>query len=90
MTVEFLKQNRDAIVVVRLSHRNVLALLAKIDGGPTVRRSENRAVLLIFAESDERHYGSRMPGLMRPATEAFIAEHGGNAWPDPNANANDA
>lgn len=64
---------------VFLSQRNLLALLAKLDGLPadserTIALDTEAGTLLVTAEPDHQHYGDRPPpGPMHPATEEGIA-----------------
>jgi hypothetical protein len=70
------------VVQVTLSRRNLLALLAKVDGCPAVSSkaiifpgTASEPTLVVLAESDETHYGGSRscgPGPMHPATEARI------------------
>lgn len=61
-------------VTVTLSRRNLLTLLAKLDGHPpnsgmTISSGE----LTVIAEEDETHYANRPPaGPMHPDTEDAI------------------
>lgn len=65
-------------IYVRLSRRNLLSLLAKLDGSPTDSHCElyrecNGTFLSVKAEEDAEHYGARTPGEIHPATEREIA-----------------
>jgi hypothetical protein len=73
------------VVLVRLSRRNLLALLSKLEDPGSAQMIHQRGayvygvldeglVLAVQVEPDERHYADRCPpGAMSPATEAFIA-----------------
>ena len=67
-------------VRVTLSRRNLLTLLAKLDGYPTnsactiFRECEGGETLHVTAEEDAVHYAEREPGEMHPVTETQIAE----------------
>lgn len=58
---------------VTLSRRNLRALLAKLDGYPD---NSLLAIIkdgvLVVAEEDAEHYGSAVPGVMHPDTEAHL------------------
>jgi hypothetical protein len=79
-----------SVVQVTLSRRNLLALLAKVDGHPAVSSkaiifpgTDNEPTLVVLAASDETHYGRRSCGPMHPATEAWIRafeRRGGGSW----------
>lgn len=75
-------------VMVRLSRRNLLALLHKLNWPESARTILNGdcyrddepvddLVLVLRAEDDAEHYGRRADpaGRMHPFTEASIAEH---------------
>jgi hypothetical protein len=70
-------------VVITLSQRNLLALLAKLAGFPPGSActitfpGDDGPSLVVHAESDEEHYASRPapPGQMHPETEAAV-RHG--------------
>ena len=64
---------------VVLSRRNLLSLLAKLDGYPTnsartILGGEAAPGLVVKAEDDAEHYGRRgyEPGPMHPDTEAVL------------------
>lgn len=75
------------VVLVRLSRRNLLALLSKLEQPCSARMIvqygaylsgvlHEDVVLAVQVEPDELHYADRVPaGVMSPATEAFIASH---------------
>ena len=70
------------VVQVTLSRRNLLALLAKVEGHPSVSSvaiifpgTGAEPTLVVLAESDSVHYEGRGPGPMHPATEAWIRAH---------------
>ena len=68
-------------VVVRLSRRNLKALLHKLDweeSERTLQRQEEPGgpILTVIAEDDPEHYGDRTPGPMHPETEAAIGCYG--------------
>lgn len=64
---------------VKLSRRNLLSLLHKLDmpgsARTLVKTMTNGHVLYVEAEEDAGHYGDAKPGPMHPATEQFIKEH---------------
>ena len=74
-------------IAITLSQRNLLTLLAKLDGYPpdsacTITSSGvDGPTLEVHAEVDEEHYGDRpeAPGPMHPDTEARI-RRGPPAW----------
>lgn len=71
-------------IQVTLSRRNLLVLLAKLDGNPrdslcTIAAPKIYGKVIVTAEEDDEHYAhpSRHgadPGLMHPDTEATIHE----------------
>lgn len=69
------------MIHVRLSRRNLKALLAKLDGKPagSLRRisryvEETGLVLILTAEEDDAHYAGRTPDPMHYETEEAIRE----------------
>ena len=70
-------------IVVALSRRNLLTLLAKLDGHPPqsacaiAQAGIDGPALLVTAEDNEKHYGSRAapPGPMHAETEAWLKEN---------------
>jgi len=74
------KDNRLAAIgdddfIVYLSRRNLLALLAKLDGHPKGSQcSIIRDSLQVIAEEDDEHYKERKPGKMHAETERKIKE----------------
>lgn len=68
-----------SVVDVRLSRRNILSLLHKLDkvgsSRTLVKYDPNGTCLMVRAEEDDAHYGAVQPGEMTPDTEAFIDEH---------------
>jgi hypothetical protein len=68
------------ITRVTLSRRNLKTLLAKLDGFPKdsaceiAKTDDGVYYLMVHAEEDEAHYGSRGygPGPMHPKTEGKI------------------
>lgn len=70
-------------IEVVLSHRNLAALLAKLEGSPadsklTIMRSGRQEEitwnLMVTAEKDETHYQGRIPaGEMHPETERLVS-----------------
>ena len=62
-------------IVVAVSRRNLLALVAKLDGFP---KGSECAIhgdgVLLSAEENDVHYGEREPGLMHPDTEEHIKD----------------
>lgn len=79
-------QDRDGewITEVVLSRRNVLSLLAKLDGYPagsaaTLISSDDQPTVIVHAEEDKLHYAKmgRAPGPMHPTTEQAIGWRGG-------------
>lgn len=77
-------EDRGQLVVdVTLSQRNLLTLLHKLDlpgSARTLKTDSNVPAgcrLRVRAEDDRKHYQQRgwpPPGVMHPATEAFISE----------------
>jgi len=68
-----------ASVVVVLSRRNLLTLLAKLDDRPKgstkqIAKAEFIGDVVIKAEEDDTHYKGRKPGRMHHETEIAIAE----------------
>jgi hypothetical protein len=69
-------------VVVTLSQRNLLTLLAKLAGFPPGSActitfpGDDGPLLVVHAESDEEHYANRPapPGKMHPDTEARVRQ----------------
>lgn len=63
---------------VKLSRSNLKALLHKLDvensARTIVRVTEDDWYLMVTAEEDEDHYGTRKRGLMTDETEKAIAE----------------
>ena len=62
---------------IRLSRRNLLSLLAKLDGKPPGSHCElfkntDAGWVFVKAEEDAAHYGSTVPGEMHPDTEEAI------------------
>lgn len=62
------------ITQVRLSRRNLLALLAKLDGYPpgsgcSLEGGADAANFIVTAEEDHIHYQDRPAGRMHPVTE---------------------
>ena len=75
MKVETLLAPRRTVIV--LSRRNLLALLAKLDGHPegsacTIAGGADAPGFLVRAEEDDVHYADRAPGRMHPETEARL------------------
>lgn len=69
---------------IALSRRNLLTLLAKLEGHPPFSGctiifpgSREEPSLYVLAEDDRTHYGRRLapPGLMHPETEAWVEAH---------------
>lgn len=57
-------------VHIYLSRRNLLALLAKLDGYPEGGKlTIVKDGLMVTAEEDDVHYRERVPGVMHPETE---------------------
>ncbi len=84
----------EGVVLVRLSRRNVLALLSKLEQPGSARMIVQRGayvygvphedlILAVHVEPDEVHYANRVPpGQTSPETEAFIAARtSGNGKP---------
>lgn len=73
------------IIFVRLSRRNVLSLLSKLEQPGSARTIVQRGayvygvlqeelILAVQVEPDELHYAGRVPpGEMSPETERFVA-----------------
>lgn len=66
---------------ISLSRRNLLALLAKLDGHPVasaaeIARFDGDRWLSVTAEEDDVHYNGREAGPMHPDTEAAIHYEG--------------
>ena len=69
-------------VVITLSQRNLLTLLAKLEGFPPRSActitfpGDDGPSLVVHAESDEEHYATRTapPGRMHPDTEARVRQ----------------
>jgi hypothetical protein len=67
------------LVQVVLSRRNLLSLLAKLDGHPSdsacaIDRTIGETILTVVAEEDDDHYSGRgIIGVMHPETEEAIA-----------------
>jgi len=63
-------------VYVTLSRRNLMALLAKLDGYPVsseceiARHQDNFGWFSVKAEEDDVHYNGRVAGPMHPDTES--------------------
>lgn len=60
-----------------VSHRNLVSLLAKLDGHPpesycTIVGGDEADGWVLTAEVDQRHYAHRPPGWMHEDTEAAI------------------
>ena len=67
----------DGLPVVELTRRNLLALLAKLDGNPpgsacTLIDPDDR--IAVKAVEDSRHYEDRRAGPMHDATEAVLRQ----------------
>src|SRR5437868_4351803 len=66
-------------IAVELSRRNLLTLLAKLDGHPpnsacTIEKDFIDVYLSVKAVPDEDAYRDHPPGEMHPATEARVVE----------------
>ncbi len=66
-------------VKITLSRRNLLTLLAKLDGYPhksmgVIWRATDSGNLFVHAEEDAVHYADRQYGVMHPTTERRIRE----------------
>jgi hypothetical protein len=66
-------------VAIVLSRRNLLALLAKLDGHPegsacTLEGGEDAVNVSVRAETDDVHYEVRHPGSLHPKTQEWITE----------------
>ena len=69
----------EAIVTVKLSQRNLLALLSKLkreSSARTIFKEIDGWTLVVKAEPDIEHYGPTKPGLMHPKDESFIGSYG--------------
>lgn len=70
-----------SVAEIKLSRRNLLTLLGKLDGHPTgsgktiAREAENGWRLVIIAEENPDHYGDRPAGAMEASTERYIRKH---------------
>jgi hypothetical protein len=65
--------------IVRLSKRNLLALLDKVDRPESVATIYKRCdgvIVSVCAELDDKHYEGRTAGRMERGTEARIQEQG--------------
>ena len=65
----------EPFVTIELTRRNLLVLLAKLDGNPpnsacTILDSRGRVA--VRAVEDAEHYSDREPGLMHADTEAVL------------------
>jgi hypothetical protein len=62
-------------MIVTLSRRNLLSLLAKLEEPGSHRTIIKPDGVMVIAESDELHYGNRFfpPGPMSPSTERLAA-----------------
>lgn len=70
--MKIIRDNSGEIVGVKLSERNLLALLAKLDQ-PESLRTLTKGWFFVTAESDADHYPpDYVPGPMTPETEAAI------------------
>lgn len=68
-------------VNITLSKRNLLSLLAKLNGYPpqsccTLKKLEGKVILTVCAEDDHTHYANRgyPPGEVHPETAEAIKE----------------
>ena len=66
-------------ILVVLSRRNLLALLAKLDGYPqesraTLARQTDAGLIVVQAVDDKSHYGEREPGALHSETEDLLVE----------------
>lgn len=73
-----LERNVSDVVIV-LSRRNLLTLLAKLDEHPKgslkqIVKVGHNEYITVKAEEDESHYSDRQPGRMHPETEAAIQQ----------------
>lgn len=84
MNLDIKKSQDKDIYTVSISRRNLLELLAKLDGHPKNSRCTivkgvfPGAVLVISAEEDAAHYGTTIPGKMHPATEEALRRRAEN------------
>jgi hypothetical protein len=65
-------------VEIKLSRRNLLSLLHKLDwddSACTIQKSQGQISLTIVGESDDEHYGESEAGVMHDETERFIEEY---------------
>lgn len=83
MQLNLNNEGEQLVVEVALSRRNLLSLLHKLDMPGSLRTLETDGSvpvgwrLRVRAEDDAEHYQPRgwpPPGIMHPATEAFLAE----------------
>ncbi|MGH7861833.1 MAG: hypothetical protein ACREOS_06275 [Candidatus Dormibacteraceae bacterium] len=67
-----------SLIEVTLSRRNLLTLLAYLEGHPADYEATislpGQPHLIVTAEPDDAHYSQRQPGPMNEETERFIAE----------------
>lgn len=80
MKVKVTRVDVENYVEVKLSKRNLLTLLHKLEmegSKRTILRRDGMDHLTVTAESDEAHYTEDRPqaGKMHPETEAYIKEH---------------
>ena len=63
------------MIEVKLSRRNLLSLLHKLEMPGSHRTIIKPGNILVMAECDEAHYAGReAPGPMIPETEAFVSD----------------
>ena len=76
MDLDLFVANGRPVVRVRLSRRNLVALLTKLrdpESKKTIYRECGDIALYVVVEPDAQHYARREPGAMAPWTEAAIA-----------------
>ena len=64
-------------IEVKLSRRNLLALLHKLDwegSKQTIDKLRDGLILIVVAEDDKEHYGDEKAGVMNDETEHFIEQ----------------
>lgn len=71
---------RENSITVKLSRRNIMALLAQLDDpartSPALLREagDGEPEIWVIPEEDSVHYGERAPGRMQPETERLMID----------------